>query len=350
MKVEKYQELLIQSNYPQSEIEFLIDGFSNGFNIGYQGETNRTSRAANLKLRVGSEEELWNKLMKEVKLNRVAGPFKDIPYNTYIQSPIGLVPKQNPGETRLIFHLSHPQGNSLNSNTPKELCSVKYSDFQEAIQLCLDYFSQSPSNRVFLGKTDLLAAFRNLSIRPQDRRWLVMKAKHVKSGQFFYFVDLCLPFGASISCRHFSRVSDSLVHLHKFLTKHNLVGYLDDFLFGGTSEASCNGQVDAFMHMCQLINFPVSLEKTVFGTEEIIFLGILINTKTRTISIPTEKRDRALQGIDTIIRSKKVNVLQLQQITGLLNFFCRAIFPGRAFTRRLYAKMSGNYLRQHHHI
>ena len=33
--------------------------------------------------------------MKEVKEGRYAGPFKDNPYKYYIQSPIGLVPKDN---------------------------------------------------------------------------------------------------------------------------------------------------------------------------------------------------------------------------------------------------------------
>ena len=31
--------------------------------------------------------------MKEVKAKRFAGPFKNIPFENYIQSPIGLVPK-----------------------------------------------------------------------------------------------------------------------------------------------------------------------------------------------------------------------------------------------------------------
>ena len=78
--------------------------------------------------------------MKEVKLKRYAGPFSEIPFDSYIQSPIGLVPKDNGKDTRLIFHLSYPQNakkKSVNANTPKELCSVGYPDFDKAIQLCL---------------------------------------------------------------------------------------------------------------------------------------------------------------------------------------------------------------------
>ena len=80
-----------------------------------------TRQSPNLKLRVGSETILWNKLMKEVAAGRVAGPFKEIPFDEYIQSPIGLVPKGGGTDCRLIFHLSYPKtGESVNSGIPKE--------------------------------------------------------------------------------------------------------------------------------------------------------------------------------------------------------------------------------------
>ena len=78
--------------------------------------------------------------MKEVKLGRYAGPFKDKPpFENFIQSPIGLVPKAG-GKTRLIFHLSYQfrNGNeSVNYWIPKDLCSVKYKDLDHVIVNCL---------------------------------------------------------------------------------------------------------------------------------------------------------------------------------------------------------------------
>ena len=32
--------------------------------------------------------------MKEVKVKRLAGPYEEVPFENYIQSPIGLVPKK----------------------------------------------------------------------------------------------------------------------------------------------------------------------------------------------------------------------------------------------------------------
>ena len=68
-------------------------GFTEGFDIGYQGPQKRQSKSDSIPFTVGNRTELWNKLMKEVKLKRVAGPFKQIPFEDFMQSPIGLVPK-----------------------------------------------------------------------------------------------------------------------------------------------------------------------------------------------------------------------------------------------------------------
>ena len=92
---------------------------------------------------MGTKTDLWNKIIKEVKLKRYAGPFKkrDLPFKNYIQSPIGLVPKAN-GETRLIFHLSYDFKDSgqtsLNAKTPEQKCHVKYKDLDHAIAVSLE--------------------------------------------------------------------------------------------------------------------------------------------------------------------------------------------------------------------
>ena len=94
--------------------------------------------AENIPLMVGSEVDLWNKLMKEVKLGRVAGPFDEIPFEHFIQSLIGLVPKAGTDQTHLVFHLSYDfkrEGlQSVNHFTPKEKCSVKYRDLDFVVK------------------------------------------------------------------------------------------------------------------------------------------------------------------------------------------------------------------------
>ena len=250
------EKLLIESNYDKSETKFLVEGFKNGFPLEYHGKGNVKMTSPNLKFReIGTPTQLWNKVMKEVKEERYAGPFENIPFEHFIQSPIGLVPKDNGKDTRLIFHLSYPRGKgtSVNANTPKEKCKVKYPDFNEAIQLCIN-----EGRNCEIAKSDMKSAFRNMGMRKQDWKYLVMKATSPLDGKTYYFVDKCMPFGASISCSHFQRFSNAIKHIVQYRTKKNLVNYLDDFLFAALLKLLCNNQVRDFLEVCKMIQFPVS--------------------------------------------------------------------------------------------
>lgn len=96
VEVDKLQELLEISEYDKQESEFLIEGFTKGFSIGYQGPTDVRILTKNHKLRAGNQTILWNKLMNEVKLKRAAGPWRleNLPFRHFIQSPITLIPKK----------------------------------------------------------------------------------------------------------------------------------------------------------------------------------------------------------------------------------------------------------------
>ena len=124
-------QLLTQSNYDVTERQFLVNGFREGFSIGYQGPANRSSTSKNIPFLpgVGDEMDLWQKIMSEVKELRVAGPYEEVPFDQFIQSPVGLVPKSG-GRTCMIFHLSFnfskdlDKDGSLNHFTPADMCSV----------------------------------------------------------------------------------------------------------------------------------------------------------------------------------------------------------------------------------
>ena len=246
-----------------------------------------------------------------------------------------MVPKDGGKDTRLIFHLSYPRTGktSVNTNTPEEICSVKYPDFNEAIQLCI-----KQGRNCKIAKSDMKSAFRNLGIKMQHWKFLVMKAVSPLDGKTYYFVDKCLPFGASISCSHFQRFSNAVKHIVQWKTNENLINYLDDFLFAQLMKLLCNNQVKEFLRICDNIAFPVSLEKTFWASTRMTFLGLLIDTVLQCVFVPIDKVSKALLLIESILlkKSKKVTLNQLQKVCGFLNFLGRCVIPGRAFTRRLY--------------
>ena len=140
MKLPFYAGWLRRSNFDQEKSEVLIKGFSEGFDIGYRGPNDRADESENIPFSVGSHEDMWAKIMKEVKLGRTSGLYSSVPYKNFIQSPVGLVPKAG-NQTRMIFHLSFDFGveeqcKSLNYHTPNDLCSVKYNDIDYAVRTC----------------------------------------------------------------------------------------------------------------------------------------------------------------------------------------------------------------------
>ena len=88
VNVNRLQELLKETGYDVKESKFLVEGFSNGFDIGYQGPKLRKSTSKNIPFTVG-KSVMWKKIMNEVKEGRYTGPYDKVPYEHFIQSPIG---------------------------------------------------------------------------------------------------------------------------------------------------------------------------------------------------------------------------------------------------------------------
>ena len=184
------------------------------------------------------------------------------------------------------------------------------------------------------------------------KKWcwaILLKPQHPKTGDWLYFFDKCLPFGASISCKLFQDFSDAVIQLVQYRTQKRPINYLDDFFFTALLKLWCDWQIEQFLKICKKINFPVSLEKTFWGDTTMIFLGLLLDSERQIVCIPKEKIDRAKHLIKFVMNHKKIKVVDLQKLTGFLNFLCHATVPGRAFTRRLYAFVSSKML-PHHHI
>ena len=356
INVLRLRNMLLDSGYDRKKTTFLIDGFTRGFDFGYAGPVNRRDSSANLPFRgVGSPLELWNKVMKEVKLKQYAGPFTRIPFKYYMQSPIGLVPKSN-DQTRLIFHLSYDfnGAGSFNHHTPDELCTVKYRDLDHAVKNCLRIVKSQPGVLIWLGITDLQSAFRVIPGKRQNWRFLMMKAKHPITGTTYYFADKCMPFGAGISCSLYTEFSNALAHILSYYTgsSFKVTNYLDDFLFMESSEDRCNFMVRSFIEICQYLGVPIAPEKIVMAAPNVKFLGVIMNGAAKILQIPEDKKNKARNLLNGMIARRTATVKDIQEMTGLLNFLAKVIVPGRLFTRRMYKRIATKTrnLQQHHHV
>ena len=165
-----------------------------------------------------------------------------------------------------------------------------------------------------------------------------MKAQDWKTNEWWFFIDKCLPFGASISCAIFQEILDALKFLieHKTDTHGIITNYLDDFLSLALTIWLCNWLISEFLKLREELGIPIALEKTEWAKDWVIFLGILLDGRQMIMSIPIEKRTKAVKMLQNMLHRKKATVKELQELCRYLNFLCKAIFPGRPFLQCMY--------------
>ena len=332
----------------ENDALFIREGFTQGFSIQYTGPPG-SCLATNLKSAVNNPAMVAAKLNKEIRLGRVAGPYARPPFPDLIVSPVGLVAKKSIGvhdeiqeeDFRLIHHLSFPEGDSINDYIDHEVSTVKYTSFDEVLNMILTL-----GNGAYMAKFDIKSAFRLIPVRQSDFKLLGIQFKDQ-----FYF-DKCLPFGCSISCSTFEKFSTFLEWTIKAVTaSKNVRNYLDDFALAAFTGKGCQHTLDSALELLQDIGVPVAHNKTVQPTTSMTFLGINIDTVKREISMPQDKIGPLRDEIAAVLSAptKKITLNKIQSLVGKLSFVCRAIPIGRAFLRRLIDAQRGGS-RPHHRI
>lgn len=128
---------------------YLLNGFSYGFSIRCAGV--RKSRIArNLQSALEQPMVMSVKLEKEWSAGRIVGPFAVPPFDIFLLSPLGVIPKKTPGEFRIIIHLSYPEGSSVNDFIPDDQSSISYASISGAISLI-----KTIGSGCFMAKTDI---------------------------------------------------------------------------------------------------------------------------------------------------------------------------------------------------
>ena len=164
------QQALI--GYDQTETAFLLDGFRKGFRINYHGTPLRFSD--NHPSISHHTYIVERKLSKELHMGRIAGPFVSPPFHNYQSSPLGVVPKKEPNEFRIIHDLSYPVGSAVNEYIPKEFTMVHYETLDHVISL-LSHFGRG----TLIGKTDIENAVHIIPIHSSCYRLFVSSGSHI---------------------------------------------------------------------------------------------------------------------------------------------------------------------------
>ena len=264
--------------------------------------------------------EVINKLHKEVAKGHIKGPFSQPPFDPFIISPIGLVPKKDSGKYRMIHDLSYPkhENTSVNANIPRDFCAVSYEDLDVVIDLIV-----KNGRGCYIGKVDIESAFRIIPIHPSDYWLLGLKFQ----GLIYY--DKRLPMGASISCSTFEELSKAIQWLlaNGFAKQSDWSHILDDFIAIAKSSVDCGLSLERLIWLCKQLGIPVNHDKTVWPSTKVEVHGVEVDTNLMIARLPDAKLQKARLLLKSLVWVKRTQLKRLQEVLGFLNFACKVIRP-----------------------
>ena len=138
--------------------------------------------------------------------------------------------------------------------------------------------------------------------------------------------DTFCPFGHRSGSMMCSRLSDFFRYI-MFKKSYIVYNYVDDILGLGI-EPQAHEAFRYLLGILKDLGFPISQSKLVAPTTRCNCLGIIVDTKERTLSIPHQK----LQ--ERTIRSTVITVRDLQSVIGSLMFIYKCVRPSRFLVNR----------------
>ena len=160
-------------------------------------------------------------------------------------------------------------------------------------------------------------------------------------------MDGALPFRLRSAPKIFNAITDVIAWVLGYLGIHHQLHYLDDFLFIGAPN-SRQGQeyLAKALHTLEKLGIPVAAHKTHGPSTALIFLGILVDTATFELHLPSDKLTRLQDAVQQWVRKHACTQKELESFIGHLSHAATVIPLGRVFLRQLFPLLSrGHYIR-----
>ena len=329
---------LLQDHPDQSLVNYIIDGLTHGFDIGFRGELTETFPKNNQSA-LKNKDGVSKTIQKEVQRGHTAGPFPMPPFKKFHCSPIGASIKKDKS-VRLVMDLSQPTGAAINESISKDEFSANFSHFDDAVKLIT-----TAGRNSYLCKLDIKHAYRLIPVRPDQ--WPMLG--YCWEGQ--YYVDMVLPFGLRSSASIFNRFADLVrwIIIHKYNMEY-IVNYSDDYLLVcSTALLTARNQLHIVLGAFHDLGIPLAEDKIIGPVYALPYLGITLNSKEMTMEVTPERYAETMAIFPSWLARRTSTKTELLSLIGCLSFVAKVVRPGRTFLRRL-IDLSKTVKRQHHHI
>lgn len=220
-------------------------------------------------------------------------------------SPIFTVPKTDGGR-RFILNLKN-----LNKN-------VEFKHFKmDTIKTVLENITP----KCYMASMDLKDAYYSVRIDEKYQRFL----KFSFDGRLYKFT--CYPNGLGPCPRKFTKLNKPLLcYLRQ--KGHFVVEFIDDFFLQGQTYNECEKGVIKSIKLFDGVGYVIHpIKSHLIPSNEITYLGFVINSIDMTVEITQEKKDDILSFAVTLIESFQISIRQLAGFIGKIV----ATFPGSTY-------------------
>ena len=223
---------------------------------------------------------------------------------------------------RTIVDLSWPKGKSVNAGVQRDnyLGSHFILNYPSVDDIVKRLIELGPGS--LLCKVDISRDFRQLKVDPGDINLLGLKLDS-------YYIDQSVPFGYRHGSIFFEKVTDSIRFIMRKHGFHDLFNYVDDIIQCGTP-SKIHPAFQFLVDLLHQLGLTLKSNKLVSPTTSMVCLGILIDTETRTMSVPPEKLENIVKMCDEWQNKQFCSKRELQSLLGSLLYQNASGQPGRS--------------------
>lgn len=277
----------------------------------------------------------------ETANNAMLGPYRVSPFLQWTNiSPVMTRPKAESSKRRIIVDLSFPRGDNVNAFVYKNMLFGGYHEHR--LPTVADTVDQIESMgfRTMLGTIDIERAYRNIPVCPLDLPLLGIRV----GGKFF--IDASMPFGARNSSLNMQLIAQFIVRCLQ-ACGINCQMYLDDMVVQLSPFEDYHARFSEIMALYRALGLPISYSKLQLPSEVIVYLGINIDLRSRTLSIPSKKIRELESLIDWALGRDAIRKKTTQRIVGKINHISKCVHAARLFMARVLAALRQAHLSDH---
>ena len=147
----------------------------------------------------------------------------------------------------------------------------------------------------------------------------------------------------------FNQFSDALEWIlqNNYGLQH-VLRILDDFFIAEPTRLKCLTSFSTLLQVFMSFRAPMVASKTLGPSEELEFMGIVLDSIRMEACLPDDKFNRAREILNSFTQRRSVRLFELQSLVGTLQFAFKAVVPGRTFLQRMINLTKGVPSRFHH--